>query len=46
MILGKDFEKAFDAPPHELLKCKLFRHNIGGKTFKCINSFKRMLQAT
>ena len=27
-----DFEKAFDTPPHELLKCKLYGYAIGGKT--------------
>ena len=30
-----DFEKAFDTPPHELLKSKLFSYGIGGKTLKC-----------
>ena len=25
-----DFEKAFDTPPHELLKIELFSHGIGG----------------
>ena len=34
-----DFEKAFDTPPHELLKGKLFRYGIGGKTLKLIDSF-------
>ena len=34
-----DFEKAFDTPPHELLKSKLFNYGIGGKTFKWIDSF-------
>ena len=34
-----DFEKAFDAPPHELLKSKLFSYGIGGKTLKWIDSF-------
>ena len=29
-----DFEKAFDTPPHELLKSKLFSYGIGGKTLK------------
>ena len=34
-----DFEKAFDTPPHELLKSKLFSYWIGGKTLKWIDSF-------
>ena len=34
-----DFEKAFDTPPHELLKCKLYDYGIGGKTLKWIDSF-------
>ena len=29
-----DFEKAFDIPPHELLKSKLFGYGIGGKTLR------------
>ena len=32
-------EKAFDNPPHELLKSKLFGCGIGGKTLKWIDSF-------
>ena len=34
-----DFEKAFDTPPHELLKSKLFGCGIVGKTLKRIDSF-------
>ena len=34
-----DFEKAFDTPPHELLKCKLFGYGIRGKTVLWIDSF-------
>ena len=34
-----DFEKAFDTPPHELLKSKLFSYGIGGKTLKWVDSF-------
>ena len=37
-----DFEKAFDTPPHELLKSKLFSYGIGGKTLK----FFSLLQTT
>ena len=34
-----DFEKAFDTPPHELLKSKLFGYGIGRKTLRWIDSF-------
>ena len=34
-----DFEKAFDMPPHELLKIKLFSYGIGGTILKWINAF-------
>ena len=34
-----DFEKAFDTPPHELLKSKLFGYGIGGKQLTWIDSF-------
>ena len=34
-----DFKKAFDIPPHELLKSKLFGCGIGRKTLKWIDSF-------
>ena len=34
-----DFEIAFDTPPHELLKSKLYSYGIGGKTLKWIDSF-------
>ena len=34
-----DFEKAFDTPPHELLKSKLFSYGIGGTTLNLINAF-------
>ena len=29
-----DFEKAFDTPPHALLKSRFFSYGIGGKTLK------------
>ena len=34
-----DFEKAFDTPPHELLKCKLHGYGMSGKTLVWIDSF-------
>ena len=34
-----DFEKAFDTPPHELLKSKLFSYGLDGTTLKWINTF-------
>ena len=34
-----DFEKAFDTPPHELLKSKLFSYGLGGKTWEWIDAF-------
>ena len=34
-----DFEKVFDIPPHELLKCKLYGYGISGKTLVWIYSF-------
>ena len=33
------FEKAFDTPPHELLKSKLFSYGIGETTLNWINAF-------
>ena len=33
------FEKAFDTPSHELLKCKLYGYGIDGKTLKWIDSY-------
>ena len=39
-----EFEKAFDTPPHELPKSKLFSYGIGGKTLKWIDS--SLLQTT
>ena len=38
-IFIMDLEKAFDTPPHELLKAKLYRYGIRGKTLNWINSF-------
>ena len=35
-----DFEKAFDTPPHELLKSKLFSYGIGGTTLTWINALQ------
>ena len=34
-----DFEKAFNTPPHERLKCKLFGYGIRGKTLLWIDLF-------
>ena len=34
-----DSKNAFDTPPHELLKCKLYGYGIGGKTLKWTDSF-------
>ena len=34
-----DSVKAFDTPPHEILKSKLFSYGTGGKTLKWIDSF-------
>ena len=34
-----DFEKAFDTPPHDLFKSKLFCYGIGGTTLNWINAF-------
>ena len=34
-----DFEKAFDTPPHELLKSKLYGYGTGGKTLKWISFY-------
>ena len=40
-----DFEKAFDTPPHELLKSKLFSYRIGGKDIE-MDRFFSLLQTT
>ena len=40
-----DSERAFDTPPHELLKSKLFGCGIGGKTLK-MDRFFFVLQTT
>ena len=34
-----DLKKAFDTPPHELLKSKLFTYGKGGTTLNWINAF-------
>ena len=34
-----DFEEAFDTPPQEVLKYKLYGYGISGKTLKWIDSF-------
>ena len=34
-----DFKKAFDTPPHELLKSKLFGYGTGGKILRWVDSF-------
>ena len=34
-----EFVKAFDTPPHELLKCKLYGFGVDWKTLKWIESF-------
>ena len=34
-----DLEKAFDTPPRELLKSKLFGYDIGGKILRWIDSY-------
>ena len=34
-----NFEKAFNTPTHELLKCKLFGYDIRGKTLIWVDSF-------
>ena len=39
-----DFEKAFDSPPHDFLKGKLFSYGIGGTTLNWINAFLCFIQ--
>ena len=39
-----DFQKAYDTPPHEFLKSKLFGCGIGGKTLKWIDFFLCYMQ--
>ena len=41
-----DFEKAFDTPPHELLKSKLFSYGIGGTTLKLLDKCFPLFQTT
>ena len=38
-IFKLDFERAFDTPPHEPLKSKLFSYGIDGTTLNRINAF-------
>ena len=35
---SSDFEEAFDTPPHELLKPKIYGYGIGRKTLKWIDN--------
>ena len=39
-----DFEKAFETPPRELLKSKLFSYGIGGNPLEWINAFLCFMQ--